>query len=116
MIPESGLSIVAALGRTTEANMLLFGFLGLGIMASLAITSNKWSMRTLGRSWKQLHWLTYAVAIFIVLHMLLLGEGIGFAIIYSLLLAIRIPIIRRTIVDWRQKRTSVRATANGVHA
>ncbi|MEM7029890.1 MAG: ferric reductase-like transmembrane domain-containing protein [Chloroflexota bacterium] len=100
----------AALGATAASNMLLFGFLGLALMAPLALTSNKWSMRKLGRKWKRLHMVTYAVAIFIALHMLFLGQGAITVPLYVLLLGVRIPSIRRKIVTWRQRRQKRAAT------
>ena len=41
------------------------GLLLLTIFTLLAVTSNKWSMRTLGKNWKRVHSLTY-LALFLV--------------------------------------------------
>ena len=95
-------NIAAGLSATIASNMLFFGFLGVALMAPLAMTSNKWAMKTLGRNWKRLHYLVYAIAIFIVLHLLFLGQGALTTATYIVLLSVRIPSIRRTIVGWRQ--------------
>ncbi|MEM7126070.1 MAG: ferric reductase-like transmembrane domain-containing protein [Chloroflexota bacterium] len=95
-------NIGAGLNATAASNMLLFGFIGVALMVPLAITSNKWSMNQLGKNWKRLHYLVYAIAIFIVLHLLFLGQGMVTALTYCALLGIRIPPIRRAVVRWRQ--------------
>lgn len=96
--------IGAGLAATAASNMLLFGFFGVLFMVPLALTSNRWSMNKLGQNWKRLHALVYAIAIFIVLHMLLLGQGSLTVPTYLLLLGVRIPSIRRAIVRWRRNR------------
>ena len=60
-------------------------------------------MRTLGRNWKRLHYLTYVVAIFIILHLFALGQGIPLALFYSFLLIVRIPAVRKPIVARRKQ-------------
>ncbi|MBV7329889.1 ferric reductase-like transmembrane domain-containing protein [Chloroflexi bacterium TSY] len=109
----SGFQFDVANGFTATAasNMLFFGFLGLALMLPLAMTSNKWSMQFLGRNWKRLHYLVYAIAIFIILHLLFLGQGALTAITYHLLLGIRIPPIRKSVVAWRHSWSARLATS-----
>jgi sulfoxide reductase heme-binding subunit YedZ len=87
-----------------EFNFIL-GLLAVLIMIPLAITSNQWSMRTMGKNWKYLHRLAYVAAVCAVLHVAILGEGS--ALWYGGLLAIgfilRIPTIRTSITRRRQK-------------
>ena len=45
------------------------------LMIPLAATSNDWSVRRLGRRWRQLHRLTYAVAILGGVHFVMLAKG-----------------------------------------
>lgn len=47
---------------------IMLGFIAWLLLLPLAITSNNFSMRKLGRRWKKLHWLTYPIAILIVWH------------------------------------------------
>jgi sulfoxide reductase heme-binding subunit YedZ len=47
----------------------MLSFLGL---IPLAVTSNKWSQRRLGRKWRQLHLLVYPITILAVLHFYML--------------------------------------------
>jgi sulfoxide reductase heme-binding subunit YedZ len=46
------------------------------LMLPLAMTSNNWSIRKLGRTWRQLHKLTYAVVLLGGLHFIMLRKGI----------------------------------------
>jgi len=95
-------NIGEGLAATTASNMLLFGLVGVGLMLPLALTSNRWAMNRLGKNWKRLHYLVYAVAIFIVLHLLFLGQGGLTIATYAVLLGVRIPSVRSWIVGLRQ--------------
>jgi sulfoxide reductase heme-binding subunit YedZ len=92
-------------------------FLSLGTLATLllvplALTSNRWSMRRLGRYWKRLHLLVYAILAVIVVHLLLLPDGPSSTVQMSWLfgpsLVLRIPVVRRWIVRrrtaWQRRR------------
>lgn len=101
-----GFAVGATAAATMSSFMLFSGFVGLALMAPLALTSNRCSMRKLGKNWKRLHYLTYVVALFVILHLFALGQGIPLAVFYTLLLVIRIPVVRRWIV--KQRRQVVR--------
>lgn len=73
----------------------------LGLLA-LAVTSNRYSQRRLGRRWKSLHKLVYAVLLLGLLHMLWivrsdLQEWLIYAAVGAVLLIIRIPALARKI-------------------
>ena len=46
------------------------------LMVPLAVTSNNWSVRRLGPTWRKLHKLTYAAALLGGLHFVMLAKGI----------------------------------------
>lgn len=48
------------------------GVLSLLSLVPLALTSNKWSQRRLGRKWRRLHFLIYPIAILAVVHFFML--------------------------------------------
>ena len=98
-----GFAVGATAAATISSFMLATGFVGLALMIPLALTSNRFSMRSLGRNWKRLHYLTYGVAIFIMLHLFALGQGVGLAVLYLFLLGIRLPTVRRRIVMFRKR-------------
>ncbi|WP_294618948.1 protein-methionine-sulfoxide reductase heme-binding subunit MsrQ [uncultured Roseovarius sp.] len=70
------------------------------VMIPLAVTSNNYSVRKLGPKWRQLHKLTYVIAILGVVHFIWLSKGfqleplIYLAVIFGLL-ALRIRPQRR---------------------
>lgn len=68
-------------------------FLGLLI---LAVTSNRWSIRKLGRRWKELHRIVYGVLALVLLHMLWvvradIEEWLIYAAVGLFLMLLRIP-------------------------
>lgn len=54
---------------------LLTGVLTLAILTALALTSHRWAMRWLGKTWKRLHRLVYAAGILAVVHGLLAAQA-----------------------------------------
>lgn len=76
------------------------GYLGLLVLAA---TSTRWSMRQLGKRWKQLHRLVYLILVIVLIHMLWvvradLREWGLYAIIGGLLLLVRTPWVQRGMV------------------
>ena len=51
------------------------GFAGFLLMVPLAVTSNNWSVRKLGPTWRTIHRLTYAAAILGGIHYIMLVRG-----------------------------------------
>lgn len=51
------------------------GMAGFVLMVPLAITSNNWSVRRLGKQWNKLHKLTYVAAALGALHFVMLAKG-----------------------------------------
>lgn len=87
----------------------------IGLLA-LAVTSNRWSMRKLGRRWKILHRSIYAVLALVLLHMLWvvradLEEWLVYAVVGLVLMVVRIPavmsLVSRTSRASRQKSENI---------
>ena len=75
---------------------ITIGMAGLLLMLPLALTSNTASIRKLGKSWRKLHKLVYAVAILGALHFVILVKGFQVEpLLYMaailILLALRLP-------------------------
>jgi sulfoxide reductase heme-binding subunit YedZ len=73
---------------------ITIGMLGFALSLPLALTSNDRSVRRLGRRWRLLHRLTYAVVILACVHFIMLRKGIQFEpamylVVCLLLLGIR---------------------------
>ena len=88
---------------------LVLGLTGTIILSALAITSNRWSMKRLGRNWKRLHRLVYLAGTTVVTHSLLatfMSKKLMFrdpqavnelkihAAVLFVLLAVRVPVVR----------------------
>ena len=93
-----------------------YGLFGLLLLIPLALTSNRWAMRRLGKNWKRLHRLVYAAVPLLVWHYWrretwesTLGMGrtvdwtqpVLFALLVGGLLVMRIPGVRKWIVGLR---------------
>ena len=83
---------------------IMMGFLTLVLLIPLAVTSNQWAVRLLGRRWTLLHKLVYLIACTAIFHYWWHKAGkndLGMVSIYAavivLLLACRIPFIKRLL-------------------
>lgn len=81
---------------------IIVGAIALFCLLLLAVTSNRYSQRRLGQSWKKLHRLVYLILPLALLHMLWivradLEEWTVYAVIGALLLLLRIPALMRRI-------------------
>ncbi|MBV7564953.1 protein-methionine-sulfoxide reductase heme-binding subunit MsrQ [Pseudomonas sp. sia0905] len=81
---------------------IIVGAIALFCLLLLAVTSNRYSQRRLGQSWKKLHRLVYLILPLALLHMLWivradLEEWTVYAVIGVLLLLLRIPALMRRI-------------------
>lgn len=66
---------------------ITIGMAGFALMIPLAITSNGWSVRWLGRRWQKLHQLTYVVAVLGPVHFFMLVKGFQIEPVVYLVLA-----------------------------
>ena len=95
---------------------ILAGLAALLLLIPLAVTSTRGWMRRLGRNWKRLHRLAYAAGVLALLHFLWQAkaaerwEPLLYAVMLGMLLAVRVPPLRRLIVRWR---TGNQAPATG---
>ncbi len=81
---------------------IIVGAIALLGLLLLALTSNRYSQRRLGKSWKKLHRLVYLILPLALLHMLWivradLQEWTVYAVIGAVLLVLRIPALMRRI-------------------
>lgn len=81
-----------------ERPYIIVGASALLGLTALAVTSNRYSVRALGRRWKQLHRLVYPILILALVHMLWvvradLREWALYALVGGMLLLMRVPVI-----------------------
>ena len=88
-----------------ERPYVLMGFLAWVILVPLGITSAGAIRRKMGRNWRKLHKLTYAVAVLGWLHLLWLSRSdVGDAVVYGLIIVTLLAYrLRHVFVDARAK-------------
>lgn len=91
---------------------IIVGSLGFLCLLALAVTSNRFSQRRMGASWKKLHRLVYVVLGLGLLHMLWvvradLKEWTIYAFIGGCLLVLRIPAVMRRIPRLYKKKPRI---------
>lgn len=87
---------------------VLVGFIAFLLLVPLALTSNRWSQKRLGKKWKQLHKLTYLVIILSLVHFFWLVKNVYweptiYAVIVAILLLLRVKPIRQAVSRQRRK-------------
>ena len=96
---ENGLDFELMLRDLGERRAMSIGLTAFVVLIPLAITSTRGWQRRLGKHWKTLHRLVYLAALLSVLHFLWLDrdfitEPMIYAIVVSVLLTLRLPLIR----------------------
>ena len=94
----AGLRLELVLRDLSERPYIIVGALAFIGLLALAVTSNRFSIRKLGRKWKTLHRLVYAILLLALLHMLWvvradLGEWLAYAVIGGALLLMRLSAV-----------------------
>lgn len=79
------------------------GAIALAGLLTLGATSTRWSMRKLGKRWKKLHRIVYAIVFIVLIHMLWVvrsdvGEWLLYASIAACLVLARVPGIQKCLV------------------
>lgn len=92
---------------------VIVGFLALLILLPLAITSTKGWMRRLGKRWKQLHQFVYIAGVLAVFHYVWVvksdyREPVAWGLLLGFFLLVRVPSVRKRIVNWRTGRGKTR--------
>jgi methionine sulfoxide reductase heme-binding subunit len=65
---DHNFSLIAMWQDVLERPYITFGFLAFVLLIPLALTSNRWAQRKLGRRWSHLHRMIYGIAILAILH------------------------------------------------
>ena len=68
LVLEQGLDVSQALREVLAKPFIMVGMVAIAGMLILALTSNKWSVRKLGRRWKALHRTIYLLSVLAIVH------------------------------------------------
>lgn len=103
-----GLDFSSFGAELVERPYITVGAVALMGLLALAATSTRWSMRKLGRRWKQLHRLVSPVLLIVLLHMLWVvradaGRWVLYASIAALLLLVRLPTVAHRLAGFRTR-------------
>lgn len=74
---DQALSLTAVFADIVKRRFIMLGMTSLLLLLPLALTSNKFSIKRLGRSWSRLHKLVYIVSILVGLHYALSTKVLG---------------------------------------
>jgi sulfoxide reductase heme-binding subunit YedZ len=91
-----------------ERPYITVGFGAWVLLLPLAVTSTKRWQRKLGRQWSRLHKLIYMASALILLHIIWqarsdLAEPLVYVLIFSVLMLLRLPIVKRIFNDRAKK-------------
>lgn len=105
---DMGLLWAQMLQDVLKRPYLIFGMLAFVILILLAVTSNRFSIRRLGRNWLRLHKLIYVAAVLACLHWLWALKlwtswPLSCAAAILVLLMLRLPVITQAIKNIREK-------------
>jgi sulfoxide reductase heme-binding subunit YedZ len=67
---DQGLDWSSVINEIIEKKYIAVGFIALLGLLPLALTSNRWSIRKLGKKWKPLHRLVYPLTLLVIVHFL----------------------------------------------
>lgn len=121
---DYGLDFREIFALTTEKPFIILGTLAGFLLLLLAITSFKFWMKFLGKNWKKLHKSVYLVGVLVILHYALavkgsittlsgdIGRPILMGSIVLFLLILRIPPIKKWIINSRKKIKKISHTKN----
>ncbi|NWJ26523.1 protein-methionine-sulfoxide reductase heme-binding subunit MsrQ [Rhizobium sp. RM] len=116
LVLDRGLVLSSIAGDILKRPYIMLGMAGLLMLIPLALTSNRWSIRTLGGRWNTLHKLAYPILLAGVLHFVLARksmtlEPVFYISIMVILLGYR--LVRPTLMARRRAAKSA-ATARTV--
>lgn len=108
---DQQLQLTQMLADIAKRPYVTVGFLAWLLLLPLALTSNRWSIRRLGRRWSQLHRAVYLIGLLGVLHYLWLVkadwlEPVIYGLLLVLLLGMRLDVLRRKVGNYGATRNA----------
>jgi sulfoxide reductase heme-binding subunit YedZ len=104
LLLDQSLDLQAMIHDVLKRPFITMGFLSLVLLIPLAVTSNTWSVKKLGRRWSLLHKFIYVIALTVIAHYWWHKAGKNdlqtvsiYAAVMALLLIMRLPYIKKKI-------------------
>ena len=103
-----------------EKPYVLVGFAAFLLLSLLAVTSTKGWQRRLKQGWKRVHRLVYVAAMLVMLHYIWVQKAdirqpLAWTALLGILFIVRLPPVRRGMVQWRQQRARSRQQSLSAH-
>ncbi|NJM39586.1 MAG: sulfoxide reductase heme-binding subunit YedZ [Anaerolineae bacterium] len=105
---DYGLDLALIWQQVIEKPFVLAGFGAFVLLVPLAITSTKASQKRLGKDWKSLHRVICLIMPIAILHfslavksLLVRTEPLQWGLVVALLLLVRVPVVRKAVVNAR---------------
>ncbi|MCP4362759.1 MAG: sulfoxide reductase heme-binding subunit YedZ [Chloroflexi bacterium] len=104
---DYGLNLKFILDGVLKQNFVLIGFAAFLLLLPLAITSNKWSQRKLGKKWRTLHKLVYIIILLALIHFWWLVKNVYYmpffySAIVTILLLVRWQPVRQKALRFKR--------------
>lgn len=108
LILDKALDVFAVLEDVLKRPFIMFGMASLVILVPLALTSNRFSIRKMGKRWNTLHRLVYGIAALAILHYVLAHKVFSIEQLVYVALIIGMLLHRSFRSALRAKRSSSR--------
>lgn len=115
---DYGLNLQFILDGVLEQNFVLVGFVAFLLLIPLAVTSNRWSQKKLGKKWSTLHKLVFLIIVLALIHFWWLVKNVYYmpffyTAVVLLLLALRWQPLKQKALRWQRQRR--RQPKTGTH-
>lgn len=106
---DYGLQLQWIISAVLEQKYVLVGFAAFLLLIPLALTSNQWSQRKLGKKWKTLHKSVYLIILLVLVHFVWLVKNVYtepmiYAAIVGGLLLLRYTPLKQRLLGWQRGR------------
>lgn len=105
LLLDQAMNIMTLWDDVMKRPFITFGMAALLLLLPMALTSNNFSIRRMGRKWGQLHRLVYIAAILVVLHFSLSTKVLGLDHYFYIVLVILLLLYRVWRHVIKQRRT-----------
>jgi sulfoxide reductase heme-binding subunit YedZ len=111
LVLDMALDVFAVLQDVLKRPFIMFGMAGLVMMVPLALTSNRFSIRKMGKKWNTLHRLVYGIAALAILHYVLAHKVFSVEQLVYVGLIIAMMLHRSFRSVWRTKKIGLPYTS-----
>lgn len=99
-----GFSLQALLEDLYKRPYIIVGSLAFALALIMAVTSNNYSVRALGRRWGKIHRSIYLMSILVCIHIIWqvkfdYGEAVMYTTFFIIMLLVRLPVIHRVLTS-----------------